>query len=118
MRQLLLAAAGTALLAYAPAASALDLDTGPNAYRQMNDQPAATYGAGGAPAAVAPGAGRENDGGFLAGLSVISPNDPTYSYSDPPHRGQPSLIDLNGDDGGRGTSYPQIIGHDSNGGGG
>jgi hypothetical protein len=117
MRQLLLAAAGAALLAYAPAVSAMDLDTGANAYRRMNDEATPSYGGSGAPAATAPGA-RDGDGGWFAGLSVISPNDPAYSYSDPPHRGQPSLIDLNGDDHGRGTSYPQIIGHDSNGGGG
>jgi hypothetical protein len=117
MRQLLLAVAGAALLAYAPAASALDLDTGSDTYRRMNDEPTASYGASGVPSAVAPG-GRDSDGGWFSGLNMISPNDPAYAYSDPPHRGQPSLIDLNGDDHGRGTSYPQIIGHDSNGGGG
>jgi hypothetical protein len=103
----LLAAAGAALLAYAPAASALD--TGADAYRRMNAKPTTSYGAGGTPTAAMPG-GR--DGG-ADGASVISPNDPTYSYSEPPHRGAPTTIDLNGDDGGRGTSYPAILGHDS-----
>jgi hypothetical protein len=110
MRKLLLAAAGGALLAYAPAAWA-QMDTGADSYRRLNRDPTVSYGASGT-ATPTPGA-RDGDGGWFSGLTVISPNDPTYSYNEPPHAGQSSLIELNGDDHGRGTSYPAILGHDS-----
>jgi hypothetical protein len=108
MRQLLLAAAGTALLAYAPAAWA-QMDTGADSYRRLNRDPTVSYGASGTTTTM----GARDGDGWFSGLSVISPNDPTYSYTEPPHAGQPTLIELNGDDHGRGTSYPAILGHDS-----
>ncbi|MBI3516332.1 MAG: hypothetical protein HY060_20065 [Proteobacteria bacterium] len=110
MRHLLLATvAGAAVLAGASAAWA-QLDTSTQAYRAVEGAPATSYGASGA--ATLSAGGRDGNGGWFGGLSVISPNDPAYSYSEPPHRGQPTLMELNGDDGGRGTSYPAIHGRD------
>jgi hypothetical protein len=111
MRKLLLAAASTLVLAGAADARA-QVDTSAQAYRTINSGATASYGAGGTTEAT----GRGNatvDGGWFSGLSVISPNDPTYSYTEPPHAGQPAAWELNGDDHGRGTSYPAILGHDS-----
>jgi hypothetical protein len=45
----------------------------------------------------------------------VAPVDPRYALNHPPHRGQPSAYELNGDDGGRGTVYPHIVGHDGQG---
>src|SRR5438105_2917364 len=103
MRQILFAAAGAALLAYAPTASA-QMDTSADAYRRMNDEPVVSYGASGsvttsygASGAVTTTAGGRDttDSGWFGGLSFISPNDPEYSYTAPPHRGQPMTWELN-----------------------
>jgi len=116
MRTMLLAAAGSALLAWAPTAWA-QVDTGAQAYRMMNGPADSSYGSSGGAGIAAGGRdGGTESGGWLEGLQIISPNDPVYSYSDPPHRGQPMEWEYNGDDGGRGTSYPQIVGHDDGGG--
>jgi hypothetical protein len=48
----------------------------------------------------------------VANTRYVSPNDPRYSFTEPPHRGEPSALEMNGDDGGRGTSYAHIIGHE------
>jgi hypothetical protein len=115
MRAIVLAAAGSVLLAWAPAAWA-QVDTSANAYRAMNSEPSQSYGAAGG-SGTAAGGGRTTEPGLFERLfgnaTFISPNDPTYSYSAPPHRGQPTEWELNGDDHGRGTSYPAILGHDS-----
>jgi len=112
MRKLLLAAASTVVLAWAPGAWA-QVDTSAHAYRAINGEGNNSYGSSGAaPAAGMAGGGGSADTGWLSGVSVISPNDPTYSYTEPPHAGQPSAWELNGDDHGKGTSYPAILGHD------
>ena len=107
MRHILLAAASAALLAYAPAAWAQQVDTSADAYRHMNAEPVTSYGAN-TVTTTAPGGRNGGDGGWFSGLSIITPNDPEYSYSAPPHRGQPATWELNGDDRGRGTSYPAV----------
>jgi hypothetical protein len=109
MRTVVLAAASSILLATAPAAWA-QVNTGASAYRAINGETTSSYGAGGTAAATG---GRDAETGWFAGATVISPNDPTYSYSEPPHAGQPATWEFNGDDRGRGTSYPAILGHDS-----
>ena len=111
MRQLLWAAAGAALLAGATPALA-QMDTSAHAYRAI-DATATTPSYGGGGVAGDSAGGRGTNDGWFAGMATISPNDPTYSYTEPPHRGQPSAWELNGDDGGRGTSYPAILGHDT-----
>jgi len=108
MKQLLWAAVGAAALAIATPASA-QMDTSAQAYRAVEGA-TASYGGGGT---VNTAGGPYADSGWFAGASVISPNDPTYSYTEPPHRGQPAAWELNGDDHGRGTSYPAILGHDT-----
>ena len=117
MRAIVLAAAGSVMLAWAPSAWA-QLDTSANAYRAMNDETTNSYGASGTTGGAAGGGRATEPGpfeGLFGGVSIINPNDPTYSYSEPPHRGQPAEWELNGDDHGRGTSYPAIFGHDSGG---
>lgn len=114
MRTIVLAAASSILLLGASAAWAQEVNTGAQAYRAINGETSTDYGASGAAASTG---GRGSDsGGFFASLfgngQVISPNDPTYSYSDPPHAGQVKTWEYNGDDHGRGTSYTQIVGHD------
>src|SRR5258708_21327007 len=115
MRHVLLATAAIAVLAGATAACG-PIDTSAQSYHAYDGAATPSYGASGS--AMAAAGGRNGDSGWLGGLTVISPNDPAYSYSEPPHRGQSTMMELNGDDGGRGTSYPAIIGRDSNGRGG
>jgi hypothetical protein len=43
-----------------------------------------------------------------ADTRYVSPIDPRYSFAEPP----PSALEMNGDDGGRGTSYAHIRGHE------
>jgi hypothetical protein len=112
MRKLLLAAASISVLAWAADARA-QVDTSAQSYRAINSGAASSYGASGTVAPTGSGAPAAADEGWFSGLSIISPNDPTYSYTEPPHAGQPAAWELNGDDHGRGTSYPAILGHDS-----
>jgi hypothetical protein len=126
MRQLLLAAAGVAMLA-SPPALGLDLDTGPDAYRRINGAEhrsynpyaynsygsSSSYGSSGVSSATTPG-GRDGGNRTLRGLTMISPNYPAYSYFEPPHRGQPPVWEFNGDFPG---TYTAIVGHDQGSGG-
>ncbi|MEJ0069587.1 MAG: hypothetical protein WDO24_13605 [Pseudomonadota bacterium] len=109
MRSLLLAAASSAVLAWSSGAWA-QVDTSAQAYRAINGETTTSYGSSGA--AQSAGSNSSADTGWFSGLTIISPNDPTYSYTEPPHAGQPQAWELNGDDHGRGTSYPAILGHD------
>jgi hypothetical protein len=126
MRQLLLAVAGTAMLAWTPAFG-LDLDTGPDAYRRINGAEhrsynpyaynsygsSSSYGSSGVSSTTMPG-GRDSGDRPFRRLTMISPNDPAYSYFEPPHRGQPPVWELNGDYPG---TYTAILGHDQGSGG-
>ena len=111
MKAIVLAAAGSVMLAWAPSAWA-QLDTSAQAYRNMNSPADNSYGSSGGASTGAGGGSTTTDAGWFSGLSIISPNDPTYSYTEPPHPGQPAAWELNGDDHGKGTSYPAILGHD------
>jgi hypothetical protein len=69
---------------------------------------------------MAPGAslaytpGMSGPGTFDPGSQrFIHPADPRYSLNDAPHRGQPSALEANGDDGGRGTSYSPLVSKES-----
>jgi hypothetical protein len=112
MRAIVLAAASSILLSAAPAAWA-QVNTGAEAYRAINGETTTSYGASGSSAATG---GRSGESGFFESLfgnaQIITPNDPTYSYAEPPHAGQVREWEYNGDDHGRGTSYPQIMGRD------
>lgn len=101
MKKLLLAAASVAVLALAPAA-----------WAQSNKEPVNQgYGPSGSDDHA--GAGGHPGSGWLSGLTVITPVDPAYSWTEPSHSGESSLTDMNGNDHGRGTSYNAITGHDS-----
>jgi hypothetical protein len=114
MRAIVLAAAGSVMLAWAPSAWA-QLDTSAQAYRNMNSPADNSYGSSGGVRTGGGGGSTTADAGWFSGLSIISPNDPTYSYTEPPHAGQSPVWELNGDDGGRGTSYPAIKSNDGGG---
>ena len=89
MRHVLLATAAVAVLAGATAACG-PIDTSAQAYHAYDGAATPSYGASGS--AMAAAGGRNGDSGWLGGLTVISPNDPAYSYSEPPHRGQSTSL--------------------------